>query len=84
MKKQEIVSVLSELHKITGFRVSLHGADYSEIAAYPETKSEFCKRLQMKPEEYKNVWRVIKTHAARLSLGETLTYTNVDLALPKQ
>ena len=43
MKKQEIVSVLSELYKITGFRVSLHGADYSEIAAYPKEKSEFCR-----------------------------------------
>ena len=43
MKKQEIVSVLSELHKITGFRVSLHGADYSEIAAFPENKCEFCR-----------------------------------------
>ncbi|MBQ7363520.1 MAG: PocR ligand-binding domain-containing protein [Clostridia bacterium] len=53
MKKQEIVSVLSELHKITGFRVSLHGADYSEIAAYPEKKSEFCRRVHELPEEYR-------------------------------
>lgn len=53
MKKQEIISVLAELHKITGFRVSLHGADYSEIAAYPESKSEFCRLLQTRPEEYK-------------------------------
>lgn len=43
MKKQEIISVLSELHKITGFRVSLHGADYSEIAAFPPDKCDYCK-----------------------------------------
>ena len=51
MKKQEIIEVLSELHKITGFRVSLHGADYSEIAAYPEKKSEFCRTVQSVPGE---------------------------------
>ena len=52
MKKQEIISVLAELHKITGFRVSLHGADYSEIAAYPEKKSDFCRGVHESPEEY--------------------------------
>ena len=51
MKKQEIVSVLSELYKITGFRVSLHGADYSEIAAYPKEKSEFCNLVHSIPGE---------------------------------
>jgi hypothetical protein len=38
MNKTEIVTVLYELHKITGFRISLHGADYTEIAAFPESK----------------------------------------------
>ena len=52
MKKQEIVSVLSELHKITGFRVSLHGADYAEIAAFPETKCRLCQLVHRFPEEY--------------------------------
>ena len=46
MNKQEIIAVLKDLHKISGFRVSLHGADYSEIAAYPELKHEFCRTLQ--------------------------------------
>ena len=45
MNKQEIVTVLYELHKITGFRVSLHGADYAEIAAYPEGTLPFCQRV---------------------------------------
>ena len=45
MKKQEIVSVLRELHKITGFRISLHGKDYTEIAAYPEHIYGFCREI---------------------------------------
>ena len=52
MTKEEIISVLAELYKITGFRVSLHGADYSEIAAYPQQKREFCRRMHQNPEEY--------------------------------
>lgn len=42
MNKNEIITVLSELNKITGLRVSLHGADYKEIAAYPDVALPFC------------------------------------------
>lgn len=42
MNKQEIIEVLTELHKITGFRVSLHGASYEEIAAYPANDLPLC------------------------------------------
>lgn len=52
MTKEEIISVLSELYKITGFRVSLHGADYSEIAAYPSEKRKFCRMVHQDPSEY--------------------------------
>lgn len=52
MTKEEIISVLAELNKITGFRVSLHGADYSEIAAYPREKRAFCRVVHNNPEEY--------------------------------
>ncbi len=52
MKKEEIIEVLAELHKITGFRVSLHGADYSEIAAYPKEKNEFCRMVHEIKSEY--------------------------------
>lgn len=52
MTREEIISVLSELYKITGFRVSLHGADYSEIAAYPAEKREFCRMVHKNPEDY--------------------------------
>jgi len=43
MNRQEIVTVLEELHKISGFRISLHGADFKEIAAFPENRSGFCE-----------------------------------------
>ena len=45
MKKQEIISVLYELYKITGFRMSLHDVDSVEIAAYPENAHPFCARI---------------------------------------
>ena len=51
MKKDEIVSVLMELNRITGFRVSLHDADYSEIAAFPKEKSDFCREIQTSRDE---------------------------------
>lgn len=42
MKKQEIISVLYELYKITGFRMSLHDVNFVEIAAYPPKKLPLC------------------------------------------
>ncbi len=45
MKKAEIISVLYELYKITGFRMSLHDVNFSEIAAYPEDRLPFCAAL---------------------------------------
>jgi len=45
MKKQEIVSVLYELHKITGFRMSLHDTEFREVAAYPLDMLPVCKLI---------------------------------------
>lgn len=45
MNRQEIITVLSELHKISGFRISLHNADYEEIAAYPDFALPFCTKV---------------------------------------
>ena len=45
MKKQEIVSVLYELHKITGFRMSLHDTEFREVAAYPIDTLPVCKLI---------------------------------------
>ena len=53
MNKQEITEVLCELHKITGFRVSLHGVGHEEIAAYPAERLPFCKQVNGIEEEHK-------------------------------
>lgn len=52
MKKQEIISVLYELHKITGFRASLHDVNFEEIAAYPPDKLPICMKIHSVPGEY--------------------------------
>ncbi|MBE6644081.1 MAG: helix-turn-helix domain-containing protein [Ruminococcaceae bacterium] len=54
MKKQEIISVLYELHKITGFRASLHDVNFEEIAAYPPEKLPICMKIHSIPGEYEN------------------------------
>ena len=43
---EEITAVLKELHKITGFRISLRGADFKEVAAYPAENLHYCKYIQ--------------------------------------
>ena len=53
MNKQEIVTVLYELHKISGFRISLHSVDYTEIAAYPERALPFCELVNRDLREHK-------------------------------
>ena len=53
MNKQEITEVLFELHKITGFRVSLCGVGREEIAAYPEERLPFCERVNRIESEHK-------------------------------
>ncbi len=52
MKKQEILAVLYDLHKITGFRISLHDVNFAEIAAYPEKRLPFCAKIHEIPGEY--------------------------------
>ena len=52
MKKQEIISVLYELHKITGFRMSLHDTNRTEIAAYPPEKLPICATIHKAEGEY--------------------------------
>ena len=75
MKKEEIISVLSELHKISGLRVSLHGTDFNEIAAYPEEKLPFCANVQKSESEYKRC-RECDAEACRrvFSTGEAYAY----------
>ncbi len=73
MKKDEIVSVLADLHRVTGFRVSLHGADYSEIAAYPKEKSDFCLCVHSMPGEYEKCVMCDKD-ACKSALGKMGTH----------
>ena len=75
MNKQEIIAVLKELHKISGFRVSLHGADYSEIAAYPESKHDFCRTLQKSKAEHEKCIECDKRACkAALAIKDTYIY----------
>ena len=52
MNKQEITTVLAELHRISGFRISLHNERYEEIAAYPESPLPFCERVNADKSEH--------------------------------
>ena len=75
MKHDEIVSILCELHNISGFRVSLHGTDFEEIAAYPAQRLPFCEAIQKSPKEYSRCV-ACDTEACRRveASGETLIY----------
>ena len=73
MNKQEIISVLTELNKITGFRVSLHGANYEEIAAYPEESMPFCQLVNSVESEHIKCVECDK-EACRIALERKDTY----------
>ncbi len=75
MKHDEIVSILCELHNISGFRVSLHGTDFEEIAAYPAERLPFCSEVQKRPEEYARCVACDSDACRRVeSSGQTLIY----------
>ena len=75
MTQAEITSVLCDLHKITGFRMSLHNADFEEIAAYPEEPSAFCAYVHSLPGEFEKCRACDRngSHKA-LSLGHAHSY----------
>lgn len=76
MNKAEIVTVLYELHKITGFRISLHGADYGEIAAYPEKMLPFCEKIHGIPGEHERCLECDRIACLRaLEARETQIYS---------
>lgn len=76
MNKNDIKTVLRELYEISGFRVSLHGINYEEIAAYPEQKLAFCNFIQKhSPYEYQACVRCDKDACKNaLATGETKIY----------
>ena len=47
MKKTiEISTILKEFYSISGFRVSIHDAEFNEIYAYPRELSSYCTAIQ--------------------------------------
>ena len=53
MNMQEIISVLSDLHRISGFRISLHDTEFNEIAAFPKEHLPFCAAVNGIESEHK-------------------------------
>ncbi len=50
MQKIELITVLKEMHNISGFRLSIYDTRMHEIAAYPQNLSSFCSLLQQNEE----------------------------------
>ena len=42
----KINDILREFHKVSGFRISIHDAEFNEIYAYPESLSPYCTMIQ--------------------------------------
>jgi len=57
MNKPDVKELLDRLHRVTGFRLSIHDGNGREIAASPEHPHAFCQCLQQNP------------HAKRRCLG---------------
>lgn len=75
MNREEIVTVLRELNKVTGFRVSLHGEDYGEIAAYPDEPQPFCAYVNRDPDEHRMCVNCDREACEKaLEAKETYTY----------
>lgn len=49
-KKIELLTVLKELHNISGFRISIYDTNLNEISAYPKDLSNFCALIQQNPD----------------------------------
>lgn len=75
MTQNEIVSVLCDLHKITGFRMSLHNADFEEIAAYPALPTPFCAYVHSIPGEFQKCLECDRQGSqTALKIGHSHTY----------
>ena len=73
MNMQEITSVLSDLHRISGFRVSLHDTEFNEIAAFPEEHLPFCSAVN-KIESEHNLCMMCDKSACMQALEKRDTY----------
>jgi AraC-like DNA-binding protein len=50
MQKIELITVLKEMHSISGFRLSIYDTNMHEVAAYPRNLSSFCSLVQQNEE----------------------------------
>jgi AraC-like DNA-binding protein len=65
MQKIDLITVLKEMHNISGFRLSIYDINMHEIAAYPQHLSSFCSLVQ-ENEEVRN--RCIQNDAAAFEI----------------
>ena len=49
---EHILSILKDLYRISGFRISLHDTLFREVLAYPKEPSPFCRCVQKSKEGY--------------------------------
>ena len=70
MKKEQIVSILKDLHEISGFRISLHSPDYLELAAYPEGECDFCREVHSLPGEIKMPPQTVTSNVVTVRRGD--------------
>ncbi|MBE6600798.1 MAG: helix-turn-helix domain-containing protein [Ruminococcaceae bacterium] len=77
MKNQDkLFGIIKELHRVSGFRISLFSTDFREIIAYPETKLEFCSCVQKDPRALEFCNRCDKEAFVRVrETGKTYLYT---------
>lgn len=75
MQQVEIMRILRDFHRVSGFRVSIHDADLKEIFAYPAQSHAFCRAIQ---QDKKVLASCRKTDALMLQKvkesGETILY----------
>lgn len=76
MKSEEIISVLKELHNVTGFRVSLHDEHFNELYAYPYEKLPLCKCIQESNSQFAICIECDKKYLRQaFETGKTVIYT---------
>lgn len=72
----QIFSILRDFHKITNARISIHDVDFNEIAAYPDSLTEFCAFVQQNKSVAKRCKDADRFAFEKvLSIGSTYTYT---------
>lgn len=76
MNNEQITTILKDLNKISGFRVSLHSTSFEEVAAYPEKKNGFCDYIQGSSESECELCRGCDKEACQSvqSSGEPMIY----------